>query len=109
MKVLSVVLVLLSLVAVVPASASGVGGEGADKRKVIKRVVPHYPEIARNLHLSGTVRLEAQVSANGDLKDLQVKGGSPVLVQSAKDAVREWKWEKGDRETTEQIEIDFNP
>jgi TonB family protein len=109
MKGLSVVLVLLSLLVVVPASASGVGGEGADKRKVVKRVVPHYPEIARNLHLSGTVRLEAQISANGDLKDLQVRGGSPLLVQSAKDAVREWKWEKGDRETTELIEIDFNP
>jgi TonB family protein len=109
MKALSVVLVLVSLLAVVPASASGVSGEGADKRKVIKQVVPHYPEVARNLHLSGTVRLEAQVSANGDLKGLQIKGGSPVLVQSAEDAVREWKWEKGDRETTEQIEIDFNP
>jgi len=76
---------------------------------VVKHVVPHYPEIVKTLHLSGTVRLEALVSANGDLKDLQVKGGSPVLVQSAEDAVREWKWEKGDRETTERIEIDFYP
>lgn len=102
-------LVLIALLSVVPAFASGVSAESADKRKVIKQVIPHYPEIARSLHLSGTVRLEAQVTANGDLKNLQVKGGSPVLVQSAEDAVREWKWEKGDRETTEQIEIGFHP
>ena len=109
MKGLAVVLAFISLLAVVPISASGISGENAEKRKVVKQVVPHYPEVAKSLHLSGTVRLEAKVTANGDLKDVQVKGGSPVLVQSAEEAVREWKWEKGDRETTEQIEIDFHP
>jgi hypothetical protein len=38
-----------------------------------------------------------------------VKGGSPVLAQSAQNAVRVWKWEKADHETTEQVECYFSP
>jgi TonB family protein len=109
MKPLSVLLVVLAcLIALVPASAVGQSAE-SDTRKVIKRSTPKYPEAARLMQLSGSVRLEALVEASGDVKNVKVKGGSPVFIQCAQEAVREWKWQKGDRETTENIEINFNP
>jgi TonB family protein len=82
---------------------------GRNARKVISRVAPAYPEVARTMKLSGTVKLEVLVQANGSVKSSQVKGGNPVLAQSAQNAVRGWKWEKADRQTTEQVECYFSP
>jgi TonB family protein len=79
------------------------------ERKVVNRVTPEYPRLARTMNLRGTVRLEVHVSEAGHVKSVEVKGGSPVLVQSAQDAVRLWKWEKAERDTTELVEINFNP
>jgi len=78
-------------------------------RKVVNRVMPMYPQMARSLKLSGAVKLEVQVQSNGSVKAVQVKGGNPVLVQSAQSAVRGWKWEKADHDSTELVEIHFNP
>lgn len=78
-------------------------------RKVINKVVPQYPALARQMNLQGTVRLEVSVSISGSVKTVEVKGGSPLLVQSAQDAVRLWRWEKADHETVESIEFNFRP
>lgn len=78
-------------------------------RKLVNRVMPMYPQMARSLKLSGSVKLEVQVQPNGNVKAVQVKGGNPVLVQSAQSAVRGWKWEKADHDSTELVEIHFNP
>ena len=81
----------------------------ASARKLISRVTPIYPAVARTMKLSGTVKLEVLVQPNGSIKAAQVKGGNPVLAQSAQNAVRSWKWEKADRQTTEQVECYFSP
>lgn len=78
-------------------------------RKVVNKVTPNYPAMARTLNLTGSVKLEALVNANGSVKTLEVKGGNPVLAQAAENAVRAWKWEKSDHESTEFIEIKFTP
>ena len=78
-------------------------------RKVIKQVVAMYPQMARSMNLIGTVKLEVRVQPNGSVKLIQVKGGSPLLAESAQSAVRGWKWEKADRETTELVVFHFNP
>ena len=78
-------------------------------RKVINKVLPTYPRLAREMNLTGTVKLEVLVGGNGSAKSIEVKGGSPVLVQSAEDALRSWRWEKADRETTELVEFNFKP
>jgi len=78
-------------------------------RKVANRVVPGYPAMARQLNLSGTVKLEALVLPNGKVKSIQVVGGNPLLIQSAQNAVRDWKWEKAEHETTELVEFRFHP
>jgi TonB family protein len=83
--------------------------ESTSDRKVVTKVVPSYPAIARSMNLSGTVKLEALVLANGSVKAVQVKGGNPLLVQSAQRAVQDWKWEKAEHESTEQVEFRFHP
>jgi TonB family protein len=90
-----------------PAFAQTEQTEGT--RKVSSKVVPMYPQLARTMSLKGTVRLEALVLPNGTVKSVQVKGGNPLLVQSAQNAIREWKWVKAEHETTELVEFKFQP
>jgi TonB family protein len=76
-------------------------------RKVKTAVKPGYPEAARKFHITGTVRLEATVAADGKVRDTRVVGGSPLLAQEASYAVKKWKYEEAAKETTENVEIVF--
>jgi protein TonB len=58
--------------------------------KLIHKVIPVYPNLARITRISGTVRLQATVSAEGTIEKLEVISGNPMLVQAAVDAVRQW-------------------
>lgn len=79
------------------------------ERKVVSRVTPSYPDIARSMHLSGVVKVEAVVGSNGTVKSVAIKGGHPVLVQAAANAVSKWRWAPASHETKEPIEVRFNP
>ena len=61
------------------------------------------------MNLTGTVKLAAFVLANGNVKSIDVKGGNPLLAQSAQRAVQEWRWEKADHDSTEEVEFRFHP
>jgi TonB family protein len=78
-------------------------------RKVVNRVMPAYPEMAKTMHLMGSVRVEVLVAPNGTVKSLQVKGGHPVLAQAAADAVRKWRWVQAAHETKEPVTVKFDP
>jgi protein TonB len=58
--------------------------------KLIHRVTPEYPLLAKLAHVSGTVRLQAIISRDGRIQGLQVLGGPALLVQAAVDAVVQW-------------------
>jgi len=79
------------------------------KRKVLSKVVPVYPELARKMHISGSVKVEVIVAPTGSAKNTKALGGHPLLVQAASDAISKWKWAPSTQETTESIEIKFNP
>ena len=83
--------------------------QDAAKRRLVERSAPAYPNLARNMGLQGIVRVEALVSPDGTVKTVDVKGGHPVLVQAAVNAVRKWKWEPASRESHETIEVKFSP
>jgi len=104
-----VLLVLAVLAGVQPITCFAQDAQSASIRKVVSKVVPMYPQMARSMNLSGTVKLEVLVQASGSVKSAQVKGGNPLLAQSAQAAVHSWKWEKGDHDTTEQVEFHFAP
>ena len=80
---------------------------GSTERKVSARVAPVYPELAKKMHIRGTVKVEAIVRPNGTVKSTRVLGGNPVLVQSAEDAVTKWKFEPAQAETTEIVQLAF--
>jgi TonB family protein len=81
--------------------------EGA--RKVVTKVVPQYPSLARSMNLQGVVRADVLVAPDGKVKFIEVKGGHPVLVDAAQHALRDWKWAPAPRETHESVELRFNP
>jgi TonB family protein len=83
--------------------------EETPARKVVSRVVPTYPDMARTMNLKGSVRLDALVAPNGTVKTVQIRGGHPVLAQAAESAIRKWKWQPAAHETLEPIEFKFDP
>src|SRR6266852_6063961 len=102
----------LSLVSIPFSPANGLAQDtaGADikdhgGRKVKTSVKPAYPDVSRKMHITGTVRLEATVAADGKVRDTKVVGGSPLLAQEASDAVRKWKYEEAPKETVEVVEV----
>jgi len=79
----------------------------ADDRAVKTRVAPIYPEIAKRLKISGEVRLEALVDAQGKVKDVKPISGNHMLEEAAEDAVRKWRFESGDGDTTVVVSVNF--
>jgi TonB family protein len=71
-------------------------------------MTPTYPEIARKMSLGGTVRVIAVVAPDGEVKSVEPKGGSPILLRAAEDAVSKWKFASGG-ESRETIEVRFAP
>lgn len=67
-------------------------GEGVMQAMLIHCVQPEYPAIARAVHISGTVQLRAIIGKDGIVRELEVISGNPLLAQSAKAAVREWRY-----------------
>jgi len=78
-------------------------------RKIVTRVAPQYPSLARGMRLQGGVRLEAVVEPDGSVKTVGIKGGHPVLAEAARDAIRNWKWAPASKETREFVEVKFSP
>jgi TonB family protein len=79
----------------------------ASGRAVTSRVAPAYPELARKMHIHGTVKVEAGVRPNGTVKSTRILGGNPVLIEAASDAVKQWKFAPGPAETTEVVQLIF--
>ncbi len=78
------------------------------ERKVVTQVAPAYPELAKKMHIRGTVKVEAVVRPNGTVKSTRVLGGNPVLIVAAQDAVSKWKFETAQNETTQVVQLAFD-
>ena len=59
---------------------------------LVHRVQPAYPPLARAARIQGPVVLQAVISKSGTIENLQVLNGHPMLVRSALDAVRQWRY-----------------
>lgn len=76
-------------------------------RKVKTKVPPTYPELARRMNIRGTVRVLVVVSPSGSVKESRVVGGNPILVNSAMDALKKWKFEPAEEESSGVVEFRF--
>jgi periplasmic protein TonB len=68
-------------------------GGAVQAARLVNRVQPVYPPLARQTRISGTVKLHAIIGKDGSVQSLQVVSGHPLLVQSAMDAVRQWRYQ----------------
>jgi protein TonB len=59
---------------------------------LIKKVQPNYPPLAKQARIQGTVVLQAQISKTGDIQNLQLISGHPMLAPAAIEAVKQWKY-----------------
>ena len=59
---------------------------------LISRVQPIYPPLARQARIQGSVALRAIISKAGTIENLTVVSGHPLLIRSAIDAVRQWRY-----------------
>jgi len=78
-------------------------------RKVLQMVEPEYPTILKNGHFEGQVRLDATVLPSGVVAKVEPKGGNPMLLQYAQQAVMKWKYAPGPDKTVEEVVFVFNP
>src|SRR5215831_4547050 len=65
---------------------------GVQSGLLVRKVPPAYPPLARQARIQGTVILQAQISKNGDIENLQLISGHPMLAPAAIEAVKQWKY-----------------
>ena len=72
-----------------------VGAVGLPKHtlKLVKKVDPIYPEIAKKVHVEDSVILEVTIDTNGKTQKIKVLRSIPLLNQAAIDAVKQWVYE----------------
>jgi TonB family protein len=65
---------------------------GVESGLLVSKVDPIYPPLARQAHIQGTVILKVVISNDGDVKDIQLFSGHPMLAPAAIEAVKQWKY-----------------
>jgi outer membrane biosynthesis protein TonB len=80
-----------------------------EARKAITNPAPPYPEVAKKFRLTGIVKVQVVIAADGHIKSVRPIGGHPVLVDSVKETLKDWKYAPASSETTTVLEFDFHP
>ena len=75
----------------VPRIPVRVGGD-VQESKLLLKIVPVYPAIAIKAHAAGLVILEAKIDEEGNVADVKIISGHPLLVNAAAQAVKQWKY-----------------
>jgi hypothetical protein len=69
-------------------------GGNVQQAKLVTQPKPVYPPLAKQAHISGIVHLSALIGKEGNVVNLAVISGHPLLIQSALDAVQQWVYQK---------------
>ena len=80
-------------------------GGNVQAASIVRQVMPIYPPIAKTAHISGTVMLHAIIGKDGSVQDLTYMSGPPLLMKSALDAVKQWRY-KPTLLNGEPVEVD---
>jgi protein TonB len=65
---------------------------GVTQGMLVRKVNPNYPPLAKQARIQGTVVLQAIIGKDGAIENLHAVSGHPMLIQSAIDAVRQWRY-----------------
>lgn len=79
----------------------------ANDRAVKSKVQPIYPKIAKRMKITGTVKIEAAVDADGKVTEVKTLSGSRTLSLAAEEAVRKWKFAPAAAASTEDVDVNF--
>jgi TonB family protein len=60
--------------------------------QMIKKVAPVYPPLARQARIQGQVILKVEITKSGDVENIQLVSGHPMLAPAAIEAVKQWKY-----------------
>jgi periplasmic protein TonB len=74
-----------------PKGPVRVGGQIKEPSK-IRNVPPAYPDVAKQARVQGVVVLEAVISPSGEVTNVRVLQGVPLLNDAAAAAVRQWRY-----------------
>jgi periplasmic protein TonB len=66
--------------------------QGVLQGNALSQPKPVYPPIAKSARISGSVVLAATISKNGNIENLRLVSGHPMLVPAAMDAVKQWRY-----------------
>lgn len=68
------------------------GGQ-LEQAKLVRYVEPTYPALARATRMEGVVLLRAVIGEDGTVRSLKVVSGPALLIQSAVEAVKQWRYQ----------------
>jgi periplasmic protein TonB len=75
-----------------PRAPVRVGGRIRPPRAVLQPA-PAYPVLAKQTRLQGVVLIDAVIDAEGNVVEMHVVSGHPLLISAALEAVKKWKYE----------------
>jgi protein TonB len=75
-----------------PRAPVRVGGRVMEPR-VISNPPPVYPPLAKQAKIQGDVQIDAVIDIHGNVVEMQVISGHPLLINAALDALRRWKYQ----------------
>lgn len=75
-----------------PRAPIRVGGRVKPPRALVQPA-PAYPPLAKQTRLQGVVSIDAVIDSEGNVVEMQVISGAPLLIPAALEAVRQWKYE----------------
>jgi protein TonB len=66
--------------------------QGVTQGMLVYRLEPAYPQIARMARIAGSVVLTAVIAKNGEIENLTLVSGHPMLAPAAIEAVKKWRY-----------------
>jgi TonB family protein len=75
--------------------------------KPIKKVVPEYPAVLKQMGVGGSVRLHVTVGADGNVEGIEVRGGNAILADAAVKAVKQWKFPASGAKKSLDVSAEF--
>lgn len=63
-----------------------------EQARLIEHIKPIYPLLAIQTRTQGVVVLHAIIGKDGEVAELQLISGHPLLVRAAMEAVRQWRY-----------------
>ena len=75
-----------------PSKKPRVVDPAIQEARLVTRIEPIYPVLAKQTHLQGTVVIRAIISKDGDIESLEVLRGHPWLAKAALEAIARWHY-----------------